>query len=212
MCSGRVDLSFVLRAFSKGNDGVFIGGCHLNECHYITDGNYDALGMVLLCKKIMEQIGVNPERLRLESLSAGEGIRFAEVMNDFGKKIKELGPLGQGGGIDENGLKFKLEAVTRLIPYMKLVERERLRVPVKSEEAYHKFFASDEFNQLFRELIADKLAISQITSILGRNPLSTKEIAEILSLTPSEASRHISSSSRQGFVRYDESRKCFALA
>ena len=212
MCSGRVDLSFVLRAFSKGNDGVFIGGCHLNECHYITDGNYDALGMVLLCKKIMEHIGVNPERLRLESLSAGEGIRFAEVMNDFGKKIKELGPLGQGGGIDENGLKFKLEAVTRLIPYMKLVERERLRVPVKSEEAYHKFFASDEFNQLFRELIADKLAISQITSILGRNPLSTKEIAEILSLTPSEASRHISSSSRQGFVRYDESRKCFALA
>jgi len=212
MCSGRVDLSFVLRAFSKGNDGVFIGGCYLNECHYITDGNYDALGMVLLCKKIMEHIGVNPERLRLESLSAGEGIRFAEVMNDFGKKIKELGPLGQGGGIDENGLKFKLEAVTRLIPYMKLVERERLRVPVKSEEAYHKFFASDEFNQLFRELIADKLAISQITSILGRNPLSTKEIAEILSLTPSEASRHISSSSRQGFVRYDESRKCFALA
>ena len=212
MCTGRVDLSFVLRAFSKGNDGVFIGGCYLNECHYITDGNYDALGMVLLCKKIMEHIGVNPERLRLESLSAGEGIRFAEVMNDFGKKIKELGPLGQGGGIDENGLKFKLEAVTRLIPYMKLVERERLRVPVKSEEAYHKFFASDEFNQLFRELIADKLAISQITSILGRNPLSTKEIAEILSLTPSEASRHISSSSRQGFVRYDESRKCFALA
>jgi coenzyme F420-reducing hydrogenase delta subunit len=211
MCSGRVDLSFVLRAFSKGNDGVFIGGCHLNECHYITDGNYDALGMVLLCKKIMEQIGVNPERLRLESLSAGEGIRFAEVMNDFGKKIKELGPLGQGGGIDENGLKFKLEAVTRLIPYMKLVERERLRVPIKSEEAYHKFFASDEFNQLFRELIADKLAISQITALLGRNPLSTKEIAKILSLTPSEASRHISSSSRQGFVRYDESRKCFAL-
>jgi coenzyme F420-reducing hydrogenase delta subunit len=212
MCSGRVDLSFVLRAFSKGNDGVFIGGCHLNECHYITDGNYDALGMVLLCKKIMEQIGVNPDRLRLESLSAGEGIRFAEVMNDFGKKIKELGPLCQGGGIDENGLKFKLEAVTRLIPYMKLVERERLRVPVKSEEAYHKFFVSDEFKQLFRELIADKLAISQITSILGRSPLSTKEISEILNLNPSEVSRHMNSSSRQGLVRYDESRKCFALA
>ena len=212
MCSGRVDLSFVLRAFSKGNDGVFIGGCHLNECHYITDGNYDALGMVLLCKKIMERIGVNPERLRLESLSAGEGIRFAEVMNDFGKKIKELGPLGQGGGIDENGLKFKLEAVTRLIPYMKLVERERLRVPVKSEEAYHKFFASDEFNQLFRELIADKLAISQITSLLRDKPLSTGKIAEILGLTPSEVSRHMNTSSRHGLVRYDVSQKCYALA
>jgi F420-non-reducing hydrogenase iron-sulfur subunit len=212
MCSGRVDLSFVLRAFSKGNDGVFIGGCHLNECHYITDGNYDALGMVLLCKKIMEQIGVNPERLRLESLSAGEGIRFAEVMNDFGKKLRELGPLGQGEGMDENELKSKLEAVTKLIPYIKLVERERLRAPLKSEEGYHKFFASDEFNGLFRELIADKLAISQMISILGRNPLSTKEISEILNLNPSEVSRHLGSSSRQGWVRYDESRKRFALA
>lgn len=212
MCSGRVDLAFVLRAFSKGNDGVFIGGCHFNECHYITDGNYDALGMVLLCKNIMEHIGLNPERLRLESLSAGEGIRFAEVMNDFGKTVKKLGPLGKGEGIDENGLRFKLEAVTRLIPYMKLVERERLRVAVKSEEAYRAFFAGDEFNRLFRELIADKLAISQITLLLGRTPLSTKEIAESLGLNPSEVSRHIGSSSRQGFVRYDESRKSFALA
>ena len=51
MCSGRVDLAFVLRAFSKGVDGVFIGGCHLNECNYITHGNYHALNMVLLCQK-----------------------------------------------------------------------------------------------------------------------------------------------------------------
>jgi coenzyme F420-reducing hydrogenase delta subunit len=212
MCSGRVDLAFVLRAFSKGNDGVFIGGCHLNECHYITDGNYDALSMVLLCKKLMKHIGVNPERLRLESLSAGEGIRFAEVMNDFGKKLKELGSLGKGEGIDKNGLKFKLEAVTKLIPYIKLVERARLRVPVRTEEEYNKFFTSDEFNRLFNELIVDKLAISQITLLLRERPLSTVKISEILGLTPSEVSRHLNSSSRQGLVRYDESRKCFALA
>ena len=212
MCTGRVDLAFVLRAFSKGADGVFIGGCHINECHYITDGNYHALGMVLICKKIMMHIGVNPDRLRIEWISAGEGIRFAEVMNDFGKKVKELGPLGQGEGMDENALKFKLEAVTKLIPYMKLVERERLRVPVKSEEAYRKFFSSDEFNRLFRELIADKLAISQMMLLLRERPLSTGKISEILGLTPSEVSRHMNSSSRQGFVRYDESRKCFALA
>jgi coenzyme F420-reducing hydrogenase delta subunit len=212
MCSGRVDLAFVLRAFSKGNDGVFIGGCHLNECHYITDGNYDALSMVLLCKKLMKHIGVNPERLRLESLSAGEGIRFAEVMNDFGKKLKELGSLGKGEGIDKNGLKFKLEAVTKLIPYIKLVERARLRVPVRTEEEYNKFFTSDEFNRLFNELIVDKLAISQITLLLRERPLSTVKISEILGLTPSEVSRHLNSSLRQGLVRYDESRKCFALA
>jgi coenzyme F420-reducing hydrogenase delta subunit/predicted transcriptional regulator len=212
MCSGRVDLEFVLRAFSNGMDGVFIGGCRLDECNYITHGNYDALSMVLLCRKIMEHIGLNPERLRIEFMSSGEGILFTKVTNDFVKKVKELGPLGKGEGIDENGLKFKLEAATKLIPYIKLVEREKLRVPTKSEEAYNEFYNSDELNRLFSELILDKLAISQITSLLRERPLSTSEIAEILGLNPSEVSKHLNSSSRQGLVRYDESRKCYALA
>ena len=70
---GRIDLAFVLRAFSNGNDGVFIGGCWLGECHYITEGNYDALSMMHLCKKLLEHIGLNPDRLRLEWLSSSEG-------------------------------------------------------------------------------------------------------------------------------------------
>ena len=196
----------------KERTGCLSVGCHLNECNYITHGNFHALSMVHLCKKLMEHIGLNPERLRIEFMSGGEGILFAEVMNDFGKKVKELGPLGKGEGIDENGLKFKLEAVTKLVPYIRLVERERLRLPFKSEEEYDKFFTSDELNRLFNELIVDKLAISQIMSLLRERPLSTGEIAEMLGLTPSEVSRHLNSSSRQGLVRYDESRKCFALA
>ena len=212
MCSGRIDLKFILRAFSNGTDGVFIGGCHLGECNYVTHGNYDALSMVLLCRKIMEHIGLNPERLRIEFMSSSDGIRFAALANDFTRKVKELGPLGTSEGIDENGLKFKLEAVNKLVPYIKLVERERLRVPVKSEEAYNKFFTSDEVNRLFNELIVDKLAISQIMLLLREKPLSTGEISENLGLNPSEVSRHMNSSSRQGFVRYDESEKRFALA
>ncbi len=212
MCSGRVDLGFVLRAFSNGMDGVFIGGCRLNECNYITHGNYDALGMVLLCKKIMEHIGLNPERLRIEFMSSGEGILFAEVVDDFVNKVKELGPLGKSEGIDENGLKFRLEAATKLVPYIKLVERERLRVPTKSEAAYNEFYSSDELNRLFDELVVDKLAIGQITSLLRERPRSTGEIAEILGLSPSEVSKHLNSSSRQGLVRYDEALKCYALA
>jgi len=212
MCTGRVDLAFILRAFSNGTDGVFIGGCWPGECHYITEGNYDALSNVHICRKLLEHIGVNPERLRLEWISASEGSRFAEVMNDFSKKTKELGPLGKGEGIDDNGLKFKLEAVNKLIPCIKLVERERLRVPVKSEEVYNKFFTSDEVNRLFNELIGDKLAISQIVLLLGERPLSTGEISELLGLNPSDVSRHMNSTSRQGLVRYDESRKRYALA
>ena len=212
MCSGRVDLQFILRAFANGADGVFIGGCRLNECNYITHGNYDALSNVLLCKKIMGHIGLNPERLQIEFMSSGDGILLVEVVNSFCKKVAEIGPLGKIEGIDEKKLQFKLEAVRQLIPYVKLVERERLRVPVKSKDAYDKFFTSEEVNRLFDELIIDKLAISQILLLLREKPLSTGEISESLGLNPSEVSRHMNVSSRHGLVRYDESRKRFALA
>jgi len=212
MCSGRVDLEFILRAFSNGQDGVFVGGCRLGECNYITHGNYDALANVYLCRKIMEHIGVNPERLRIEFMSGADGNLLAEVTNDFTNKVRELGPLGKSEGIDENELKIKLEAAGKLVPYIKLVERERLRVPVKSEEEYNNFFISDEVNRLFDELIGDKLSISQIMLHLRERPLSTGELSEILGLNPSEVSRHMKSSSRQGLVRYDEPRKCYALA
>jgi coenzyme F420-reducing hydrogenase delta subunit len=212
MCTGRLDLSHVLRAFSKGADGVFIGGCHLNECNYITHGNFHALSMVNICRKMMQHIGLNPERLRIEFMSGSEANLFVEGVNDFVKTVKGLGPLGKGEGIDKKGLKSKLEAVTGLVPYIRLVERERLRIPVKSKEEYQKFFTSDEFNRLFTTLIVDKLAMSEIMSLLRDKPLSTGKIAEILGLTPSEVSRHMNTSSRHGLVRYDVSQKCFTLA
>ena len=212
MCSGRVDLAHVLRAFSNGTDGVFIGACHLNECNYITHGNYHALTMVSLARKLLNHIGLTPERLKIEFMSGSEANLFVEGVNNFVKKVKELGPLGRAEGLNEKELKLRLEAVTRLVPYIRLVERERLRLPAMPEEEYHNFFASDEMNRLFNETIADKLAISQITLLLREGPLPTAEMAKRLGLTPSEVSRHLNTSSRQGLVRYDESRKCFALA
>ena len=212
MCTGRLDLSHVLRAFSKGADGVFIGGCHLNECNYITHGNFHALSMVNICRKTMQHIGLNPERLRIEFMSGSEANVFVESVNAFVKTIKGLGPLGKGEGIDKKGLEAKLEAATSLVPYMRLVERERLRMPAKSKEEYEKFFASDEFDRLFTTLIVDKLAMSEIMGLLRDKPLSTGKIAEALGLTPSEVSRHMNASSRHGLVRYDVSQKCFMLA
>ena len=154
MCSGRVDLEFVLRAFSNGMDGVFIGGCRLNECIYITHGNYHALNMVLLCRKIMEHIGLNPERLSIEFMSSAEGILFAEVMSEFGNKVKELGPLGKGEGIDQNKLKSKLAEITKLVPYIKLVKNEKLASRLENPEEYDKLFTKDEIDRLFSEVIS----------------------------------------------------------
>lgn len=212
MCSGRVDMEFIFRALSNGTDGVFIGGCHFNDCHYSTHGNYDAINMVFLCRKVMKYIGLNPERLRIEWVSAGEGIRFADIMNDFAAKLRGLGPIGEGEGIDRDVLKLRLEAVMRLIPYIRVVLNERLRVRFGTEEEYEEFYSSEELNRLFDELIADKLMMSQIVLLLQERPLSTGEIAEILGLTPSEVSRHLNNSARQGLIRYEESQKRFALA
>jgi len=211
MCTGRVDLAFLLRAFQSGADGVIIGGCWPGECHYVTEGNYDALGNVHLCRKLLELVGVRPERLRIEWIAASEGTRFAEVMSDFAAQLRELGPLAQDQGTNDGGLQRKLRAATRLIPFVKLVERDKLRVPTKSEQAYADFFASDEFNRLFTDLIANKLTMSQILLLLEENPLSTAQISEILGLNPSEISRHMNASSRQGVVRYDVERKCYCL-
>jgi len=212
MCSGRVDLAHVFRAFSNGADGVFLGACHLNECNYITHGNYHALTMVSLARKLLEHIGLNPERLKIEFMSGSEANLFVEGVNGFVKKVKEFGPIGLGEGLSQKELKFKLDAVIQLIPYIRLVERERLRLPAMPEEEYQKFFESEELKRLFKEAVADKLAITQIVSLLREGPLATAEMAKRLGLTPSEVSKHLNTSSRQGLVRYDESRKCFSLA
>jgi NADH-quinone oxidoreductase subunit E len=205
MCTGRVDLSFILRAFANGKDGVFIGGCWPGECHYITEGNYLALSNMHLCRKMLEMIGVNPQRLRLEWISASEGSRYAEVMNDFSNTLRELGPLGSAEGEMPDTLKQKIDALQQLVPYIKLVERERLRVPEKSVEAYNAFFASSEFERIFQELIVEKFEICQLVALLREKPRSSKELSELLGVPPSEVSVHLTNSARQGFIEFDAS-------
>jgi len=91
-CTGRLDPTFILKAFAQGADGVFVGGCHPGDCHYLT-GNYNALKRVDILKEVLAQFGINPKRLRLEWVSASEGNKFARVMNEFSAEIKKLGPL-----------------------------------------------------------------------------------------------------------------------
>lgn len=212
MCSGRIDPSFLIRAFSRGADGVFIGACHLGECNYITHGNYHTLNMVLLMKMVLEHLGIHPERLRMAFMSGAESNLFVESVNDFVRRVKELGPLGRSEGLDAQGLKRRLETVDELIPYIRLVERERLRAPMMSEEEYAAFFDDEETKRLFRETIAEKLDIAQIVALLRLGPLTTAEIAQGVGLTPSEVSRHLSTSSRHRLVRFDDSQKRYALA
>ena len=96
MCSGRVDVQFVLKAFAKGADGVLIGGCHPGDCHY-QEGNYKALRRYRLLQRLIRQMGIEEERLRLEWISAAEGDRVRVVIDDMVKTLKRLGPLHKTG-------------------------------------------------------------------------------------------------------------------
>ena len=92
-CTGRIDFQAVLYAFKNGADGVLIAGCHTpSDCHYIS-GNYKALKRFALFRKYLAQLGINPRRLKLVWISATEGKKFAEVVREFVRELKELGPL-----------------------------------------------------------------------------------------------------------------------
>jgi F420-non-reducing hydrogenase iron-sulfur subunit len=91
MCSGRVDPAFVLEALRKGVDGVLIAGCHPGDCHY-QSGNYKTNRRIKLLQKLLVDLGIEPQRVRFEYISASEGQKFAEVVTEFVDEIKKLGP------------------------------------------------------------------------------------------------------------------------
>ena len=95
-CSSRVDPVFVIKAIMSGADGVLVAGCHPGDCHY-KSGNLYTRRRVMMLKTLLETIGIPPERLRLEWVSASEAIKFASVVNQFVEQIKELGPNTIGG-------------------------------------------------------------------------------------------------------------------
>ncbi len=98
MCSGRVDPIFILEAFKKGADGVLVAGCHLpSDCHYLS-GNFKAQKRIKVLQRVLSQLGIEPERLRLEWISASEGEKFAAVVKDMVAKLKELGPNPMANG------------------------------------------------------------------------------------------------------------------
>jgi F420-non-reducing hydrogenase iron-sulfur subunit len=91
MCSGRVEPTFVLEAFKKGADGVLICGCHPGDCHY-HEGNYKCLRRFHLLQKYIQQLGIHPDRLRLEWVSASEGKIFGQVVDEMTETVAKLGP------------------------------------------------------------------------------------------------------------------------
>ena len=112
MCSGRVDPTFVVYALANGADGVLIAGCHPGDCHY-QEGNYKAMRRYRMLQHLLDEFGIERDRVRLEWISASEGDRFAAVVKDLTGKVRALGPLNWPGNWEENGR--RLEALERIV-------------------------------------------------------------------------------------------------
>ncbi|MBL7208792.1 MAG: hydrogenase iron-sulfur subunit [Dehalococcoidia bacterium] len=102
MCSGRVEPTFILKAFQLGADGVLVLGCHPGDCHY-AEGNYKAARRMPLLKKMLAQLGVEDERVRLDWVSASEGDRFVSIIDDMTEKVRALGPFSKNSGEEKHG-------------------------------------------------------------------------------------------------------------
>ncbi len=92
MCSGRIDPSFIIKALTEGVDGVLIGMCNYGDCHYI-NGNYKAMKRFLLLQKMLEDFGIARERVRIEGISASEGLKAKQVITEMVETLRKLGPL-----------------------------------------------------------------------------------------------------------------------
>ena len=92
MCSGRVDPDFILDALARGADGVLVCGCHPGDCHYV-EGNYKCQRRLPITKKLVAEMGIDERRVRLEWVSASEGVRFGQVVSEFTEQVRALGPL-----------------------------------------------------------------------------------------------------------------------
>jgi F420-non-reducing hydrogenase iron-sulfur subunit len=123
MCSGRVDPTFLLKAFALGADAVLVAGCHPGDCHY-QEGNYKAMRRHAMLRYTLMQMGIEPERVKLTWASAAEGPQLAEAINELSETVRKLGPLNWSKNWDENG--ERLEALESIVKE----HEEAMEVPV----------------------------------------------------------------------------------
>jgi F420-non-reducing hydrogenase iron-sulfur subunit len=179
MCSGRIDPLLIISAFERGIDGVLVTGCHLGDCHYLS-GNYHAKYRVLLARKILERGGLETQRLRLEWISAAEGIQFADLITEFTETIYKLGP--SPVKTDPN-LRDYLACAKKISSDFRLrwiTSRARDLVEIKN--AYGERIPEEKFNNLLDFLIEQEIVRTKILRIIEEQGLSAENISQKLEI------------------------------
>jgi len=200
MCSARVDPTIVLEAFIQGLDGVMVLGCHLGTCHYMT-GNYYTERRMKTTKNVLKNVGLSPERLRVDWVSAAEGERFAALAREFTEKVRKLGPLGKETDLELEQLKTRLTAAKEALAQQRirwLVGRERELVEDKN--VFGEKVSQEEFDQLMFQTIEKEFAKRRILLSMGEDALSVREIAQIVGASPREVLRNMVFLERAGLI------------
>lgn len=183
MCSARVDVAMIMKAFLYGIDGVFVSGCHLGDCHYM-EGNYHTVRKIKMARKILAYTGIRDERLFLDWVSAAEGNRFAGLVSQFTKTIKELGPLGVIEGLDKKEVERRMRAAVLASSSEKLrwlVGMERKMT--EGLNAFEETVEEKDFERAQDDAILYDYHCSEILCLLQEKPMSVKEMAERMSLS-----------------------------
>jgi F420-non-reducing hydrogenase iron-sulfur subunit len=200
MCSGRVDPSLVIRAFSRGADGVMVLGCHPGDCHYAT-GNYYARNRARVLSQLFELIGLNGDRFMLDWVSAGEGERFATLVTAFTDRIRSLGPLGQKEGLGLDELQLRLAAGNRVVQG----ERIRWLVGRKNEmldkgDVYGRSVSAEALDTVLESSVADEYLQSRLLLLAAGQALSVKEMAGAVGMLPRQILPHVMALEQAGLM------------
>jgi coenzyme F420-reducing hydrogenase delta subunit len=200
MCSGRVDPVFIPEAFLAGFDGTMLLGCHPGDCHYLT-GNFQAEKKIHLTRKLFEMAGVGSERILLDWVSAGEGERFAQVVDRFVETIRQIGPFD----LDEAN-KGKLRAIRASL------DGEKIRWMVgkgpellEKENVYGERLAKEKIEGVIEETIRDEFIKNRIMLLVESKPLPAIEISHTLDLKLRDTLSYLVSLVGEGRLGFDPS-------
>jgi coenzyme F420-reducing hydrogenase delta subunit/predicted transcriptional regulator len=203
MCSGRIDPIIPLEVFIKGADGIIVLGCHPADCHYV-EGNLYEERKIKMLKKLLALTGLEPERLRLDWVSASEGQRFAQIVTEFTEQIRELGPSPVSGKTPSR------KVLENLIAARNAAVDFRLRVLVGREReltekcnVYDEKMPQEEFDSLLSEVVEAEFIRQKIHLLTRTQPLSVKALAEATGLNSAAVLKQIVDMRRRNMITVD---------
>jgi F420-non-reducing hydrogenase iron-sulfur subunit len=203
MCSTRIDPYIIISIFKAGADGIFVGGCHPGDCHYIS-GNYHTKNKIDLTKRLLKEAGFDPNRLRLEWVSASEGERFSKVITEFTNQIRELGPNPIKGPTPDQKLKENLESAEQAALEFRLRALVGKEYKITTEgNVYGDIKSEEEWDEMFNTAIQNEYTRTKLIKLTSKQPYSVLDLSKELNQPTDIVLEHIVYLRRRNLVAMD---------